>query len=486
MRSFISELIELIEESFSTIFKLFLICILIIRYGVLFGIPCFVLSFSCYRIIIYRWFKLIPISSADICYLSNSNYERFNIIGVLKVSSFKAEEIKQMIIERAIKQLKRLRLTLTYTIFNYYWKEISVTKASKSVSIIENEIEDKDINNYIEYELHQYINIRENLPYEIKIIKIKNKDKGIVLFKFDHILSDGLGIISLICSLDDNYEVELFPKIMKLNSKYKLSYIDVIIHYLFFIIYGPYSLYIMFFQNAGKTPFKSSKSCEDKFTIGVGNEHSLTEFNKIRKDKNLSFNQAIMSIISNVCYDICNDEKEKDKSHIQFIKCIIPICRKSVPSSIHKVRLSNETNLINVNLPLIHLKNTEVNTLSSNLQRAMSNTYLNFSYLTWPSIISHFVSFRVINFFSNFYFRNVDLIVSNIPGPTREIKFNGSQIESLFPIITPGKGVPFICVTSYNNKFIVTISISKKLSLDSTKIINKIDQKIFEFLHSRI
>ena len=89
----------------------------------------------------------------------------------------------------------------------------------------------------------------------------------------------------------------------------------------------------------------------------------------------------------------------------------------------------------------------------------------------------------MINIFSYFYFRNVDLIVSNIPGPTREIKYSGSQIESLYPVITPGKGVPFFCVTSYNNKFVVTISISKKLSLDSKKIINQIDQKIIEFLH---
>ena len=177
MRPFLSELRELIEDSFTTVFKLFLICILIIRYGPLFGIPCFVLSFSCYRILIYRWFKLIPLSPSDVCFLSNSNYERYNIIGVLKISSFNSEDIKQMIIEKAIKQIKRMRLTLTYNLFNYYWKEISVTKASKAVSIIENEIEDKDINNYIESELHQYIDIRENPPYEIKIIKLKKDDE---------------------------------------------------------------------------------------------------------------------------------------------------------------------------------------------------------------------------------------------------------------------------------------------------------------------
>lgn len=484
MRSFLSELRELIEDSFTTVFKLFLICILIIRYGPLFGIPCFVLSFSCYRILIYRWFKLIPLSPSDVCFLSNSNYERYNIIGVLKISSFNSEEIKQMIIEKAIKQLKRMRLILTYNIFNYYWREISVTKASKAVSIIENEIEDKDINKYIESELHQYIDIRESPPYEIKIIKIKNQDKGVVLFKFDHILSDGLGIISLMCSLDDNYNAELFPKIMKLNSQYELSYLGIILHYLAFIIYGPYSMFVMFFQNAGKTPFKSTKSLEEEFTIGIGKEHSLLQFNKIRKDKNLSFNQAIMSILSNVCYDICNNEKEMNKSQIKYIKCMIPVCRKPVPSSISKIKLSNEANFIYVNLPLINYKNKEeVSTLSSNLQNTLSNTYLNFAYLTWPSIISHFISFRVINIFSYFYFRNVDLIVSNIPGPTREIKYNGSQIESLYPVITPGKGVPFICVTSYNNKFVVTISISKKLPLDSKKIINQIEQKIIDFFH---
>ena len=81
------------------------------------------------------------------------------------------------------------------------------------------------------------------------------------------------------------------------------------------------------------------------------------------------------------------------------------------------------------------------------------------------------------------YFSNVDLIISNIPGPKRELSYNGSVVSEIYTVVSPGKGVSFITVMSYNDKFIVSMSIDTKLSIDSKDIINQIDNKIDQFIN---
>ena len=381
-------------------------------------------------------------------------------------------KIKEVLIEKAIKRIKRLRMKIEYTLFNYYWKEVSENEAIRTITINEEEI--KDLEMYIENEISQYIDIRKRLPYEFKLMKYK--DECVLLFKFDHILSDGLSIVSLICSLDDNYNKEIYPTIMQMNKKYEMSKLNILIHSFMFIFYSFYSMYIMFFQSSGKTPFKSSKFTTGKINMSIGKSHLISSFNKIRKEKGLTFNEAITSIISNVCYDISSNIKE--------LKCMIPVSRRGIPSELSKIHLVNEANIIYLNLPLIKdLSKNNLSLIQNRLKNTFNNSFLNYSYLMWPKILCNFISFRLINYFSMIYFSNVDLIISNIPGPKRELSYNGNTVKEIYTVVSPGKGVPFIIVMSYNDKFIVSLSIDTKLSIDSKDIINKIDYKIDQFIN---
>lgn len=469
---FLIDIKEIVEDTVSTIFKMFLFVKIILWYGPFFGIPFFVLAFSCYRILIYKFFKLIAMTPMDICFLSKKNYERYNIIGVIKFKNYEPMKIKEVLIEKAIKRIKRLRMKIEYTLFNYYWKEVSENEAIRTITINEEEI--KDLEMYIENEISQYIDIRKRLPYELKLMKYK--DECVLLFKFDHILSDGLSIVSLICSLDDNYNKEIYPTIMQMNKKYEMSKLNILIHSFMFIFYSFYSMYIMFFQSSGKTPFKSSKFTTGKINMSIGKSHLISSFNKIRKEKGLTFNEAITSIISNVCYDISSNIKE--------LKCMIPVSRRGIPSELSKIHLVNEANIIYLNLPLIKdLSKNNLSLIQNRLKNTFNNSFLNYSYLMWPKILCNFISFRLINYFSMIYFSNVDLIISNIPGPKRELSYNGNTVKEIYTVVSPGKGVPFITVMSYNDKFIVSLSIDTKLSIDSKDIINKIDYKIDQFIN---
>ena len=109
---FLIDIKEIVEDTQSTIFKMFLFVKIILWYGPFFGIPFFVLAFSCYRILIYKFFKLIAMTPMDICFLSKKNYERYNIIGVIKFKNYEPMKIKEVLIEKAIKRIKRLRMKI--------------------------------------------------------------------------------------------------------------------------------------------------------------------------------------------------------------------------------------------------------------------------------------------------------------------------------------------------------------------------------------
>ena len=60
MINFLLELENIIEDTISTIFKIFLFYILIKWYGIIFGISFFFVFFMFYRIMIYKFYKLLP------------------------------------------------------------------------------------------------------------------------------------------------------------------------------------------------------------------------------------------------------------------------------------------------------------------------------------------------------------------------------------------------------------------------------------------
>ena len=52
--------------------------------------------------------------------------------------------------------------------------------------------------NYIQIEMNEEIDIFNELPYKFQIGQIGKEEekKGILIFKFEHVMTDGLGLIS--------------------------------------------------------------------------------------------------------------------------------------------------------------------------------------------------------------------------------------------------------------------------------------------------
>ena len=485
-------IILIIEDLFSTTFKIILFYRIIKWQGFLFGFPFFILLFSCYRIIISKIFKLIPLTPLDICFYSNNNSNRFNIISILEINNFNYEIIKNTFINKSIKNIKKLRLKLIYKFYNYYWKEFDIENIIKNVFIYK-EIPHNNFNTYINQEINSFIDVNKHFPYEIHCIKFtnpNNNNKGAILFKFDHLMSDGLSMISLICSLDRNYSLDLFPSLMK--SSQPLSTFKNLLIWISFPFLGPYSLYLLFFTHCNLTPFreKINNNINNNFSLSFGKFHLLQKFNEKRKKINVSFNQAFMSIISNSVYKICIDVYKDNANKCNGIKCMMPIGRKKIQTNYKKIILNNTTNFIFTKLNLItNINNiSEIQQNSITLKNEINNYLLNNTYLNWAKVLGRFISFRIINFFANLYCRNVDLVVSNVPGPVKKIFIGNDdtycEIDKIYACCSPGREIPFIIVMSYNNEFVTSVTISKKYNVDEKKFIMFIDEGIEEFINN--
>jgi NRPS condensation-like uncharacterized protein len=50
------------------------------------------------------------------------------------------------------------------------------------------------------------------------MITFKNSSSGSILFKCDHFISDGLGLIGLICSIADNYSEDVSHSMLRFKK----------------------------------------------------------------------------------------------------------------------------------------------------------------------------------------------------------------------------------------------------------------------------
>jgi hypothetical protein len=477
MINYIFELERIIEDTISTVFKFFLFYRLITWYVFLFGIPFFFISFMCYRIIIYKIFNLISLSPLDKFYLSNNN--RNNIIGVIKISNFSFEKIEKLIIEKVILKIKKMRFKLKYKFFNYYWEEIILNEALMTIEKFE--LEKDNTNKYLNNQISLYINVFKKLPYEIKIIKYKNVNEGIIIFKFDHIITDAFNIISLIFTLDNNYSYEMFNNEEK-NDEERV--IEKLLNWIYFPFFSIYCIYLIFLNYKKKLFIKNiNKDNNHYYNIFFGEEHSLIALNKAKKKLNLSNNQLLNRIISNAFYNIIfKNNKEKKLSSI-YIKCLFFFFQKNFPIKNSDIKLINS---FYFNFHNLYLKdnislNKQLNNIIKNdiIQKKISSSNIN-----WIILIGEFLSYRVLNFIKKLIYKQGEIIIQNFFGPNRKIIFEDYVIENIYIFENSKNGIPFINFVSYNNKFQINLTIDHSLNIKGKDIINELDNIINLFIKS--
>ena len=149
------------------------------------------------------------------------------------------------------------------------------------------------------------------MPYKFLLYNIEKSYDGFVLFKYDHILSDGLGIICSLCLISDNFNVNLYPKLlqrMKEPNIFQKIYLNIAsIFYMIYIIYCNFKNKI-----SKNNIFRDNYHIIKSSSINIGEEFNLKDFENYRKENKVSFNDIMINSFIKTLLEIEKDNKFKN------------------------------------------------------------------------------------------------------------------------------------------------------------------------------
>lgn len=430
----ILNLIRIVQDTISTIIKLFIAYNLIVKYGFSFGMSCYLLTFACYRIFMYKLFRIISLSYNEIPFLA---YDTQSIL-IASIQNEKNEltpaKIKDLIIKEITKNIKRMRLKLTYIyfLFNYYWVETNINEIQTHINIVNEPISTNEVNNYVLKELNNKNELKsDNIPYIIKIIKYTDKNEILLLVKYNRILCDEYTVTKLIYNICGE-KVNIHNK-----TKYK-EFINYVKYLPMLLLYNiPLCLYksILSMFNF---KFIKQDDANNIIKTQIGQAHSLDNFT----------NKCVLN------------KTTFDKQIYQIIK--------------QTYNLNDNDNII---LNTYNKESTSTQLLITTFQQVCtnSNQIHSLTYSTILYILTQFISHRLLYYIIyHSYLKETKIIINILPvifPPNNNI----TSILSISCIIN--YNIPIFSVISHNNSFICTIS------SNNTDIINNIDSNINHYIN---
>ncbi len=450
--------------------KIFLVYKIFSFVGIILGIPLTYIIFTTYHFLMKKLLNLeyLSFDKSLIGYCSRDQYN-INLIMVFK-GNFNPEEIKKAIEERLINQIPKLHSRVVYKFFNYYWKEFPPNEAIKQIFFTSLKSKD-EIENYLEKHLNFRINTLETFPFEIRIIEFNEKTdsiSGAIHFKFDHILSDGLGLLSLCFCLCDDYSPEIYPKILRV--KYTYSFIREILDTILFPLFSLYALFIVLTSSNERTEYKPMYNYHhygiSRFQMSKW--YPLNSMKKLRAKYSVSFNNCVVGILLKAHKELLEN--------VHFLNVIIPIGHTTLPLSVKDVQLKNLAQGFMMCLPCIDNFN-ELTKLHKIINTHIFNTTLTSIPIFAFRMMSEFLPAKILNFIGNNIIFKSDILISNIPGPESKLKVCGCEMIDCYPVVSPGRMKAFFTISSFNGyfRYIAAFDKSVKYNLKELMfVINKI------------
>ena len=457
-------------ECLANMIKIFLVYKILSYFGIILGIPLTYIIFTTYHFLMKKLLNLeyLSFDKSLIGYCSRDQYN-INLIMVFK-GNFNPDEIKKAIEERLINQIPKLHSRVVYKFFNYYWKEFPPNEAIKQIFFTSLKSKD-EIENYLEKHLNFRINTLETFPFEIRIIEFNEKTdsiSGAIHFKFDHILSDGLGLLSLCFCLCDDYSPEIYPKILRV--KYTYSFIREILDTILFPLFSLYALFIVLTSSNERTEYKPMYNYHhygiSRFQMSKW--YPLNSMKKLRAKYSVSFNTCVVGILLKAHKELLEN--------IHFLNVIIPCGHTTLPLTVKDVKLKNLAQGFMMCLPCIDNFN-ELTKLHKIINTHIFNTTITSIPIIAFRMMSEFLPAKILNFIGNNIIFKSDILISNIPGPESKLKVCGCEMIDCYPVVSPGRMKAFFTISSFNGyfRYIAAFDKSVKYNLkDLMFVINKI------------
>lgn len=476
------------------IIKVFLLLILCFFFGFLYGIGLFLSLRYFYIIYMKIIYNLNPLGRGDYAFIYNHRDESYMICLLLKFDSLDKNAFLSNFIEKGVKTIERLRSIRTTKNYEFWLKVLPVEDAIDMIKIdeIEFDYENMSDNNdeekrktmldeRITIEINKKINVDNELPYRlifVKEINIKNEKKTEVykhvMFLFDHSFSDGMGIVSLVISLADNYSQKLFPygKNFEIGILYKIFSVILFPYYFLKILYR----YIFQYRNGNMIKLDYNHDRSEKSKLGSITNISSEGLLRKCKKLNITFNDIYlnMSVVS-----LKKAIFKKFQKVITVFTVIVTVGLKIFPNNIKDIKVDNSS--IGIILQFSTIKDSlfdNIKTIKNETSAYLKDIFyvLNNIYLNWG--LSSLLPHTLLNYIFVKESRSVEFITSNVPLPKEPLYYNSFKCIEMLPYITSGFGNIFMVCVSYNQKFSFLFSFNESVPLDPSDVIEEFKKEL--------
>lgn len=423
--------------------------------------------------------KMHPLTVNDKILLSDNFFLTQSIFVQLDIENFNTQRIIEGL-TNAFTQVPKLSYILAYKFFNFYW--IKSNKTSTEIleqRIITQKPMTKDqTQEFIKTELHKELDPFIT-PVEFHIVpaaeSIQNDGSyynGYLYVKVKHSFTDGMGILILLSCMTDKFTPKIFPRVL---SDRNPTLCNKIIEFLLFLLIGlPLILWVLI---STKSAFKLSNMPR---TRNVGFTQPLTIDLQMIKRKSKDLNMSI----NEICTLALLTAIKKYKPEAKKIHFEIPIALTPMPKSLSEVSLCNHVFALFHQMTLLEDPIKELKTFRNDYKALMRQAQIA-KITDWGSyFLSLILPFSFAKKLSNDVIQTADLIMSNVPGPTELVEFNGNRIIAVIPYTTTGNLQNLFPIVSYNEKLKFVGIYDAGQDFDGEIVVKLFESSLNSFLQS--
>lgn len=439
----------------------------------------FFLTIFIYHKIIYYVFGLKALSGFDKVFLTTSPIGRYQITSLSRFSkNMDTERLAKFLRERLVKLFPRYHSRLVKKFMEYYWYEDpdlekacnKIVKLSPKLKNFENSLE------FLTSEVNNYIDIFNDYPYELNMVPFE-EGGGICLFKYDHLLCDGLGIIASLCLAADDFSEDTYPKIIKMMKEPNIF--QMIYLYLSAPFFGLFTLFQFITYGERKCPFKANKKpLSDDTIIALSKNYLLKDFENYRKKHKVSFNDIMLCSFSVAMRKVLN--KHEEYKNYKNLIIDLPVGRKKPENKIELININNEASGIIVDLPLVESVD-DIDIIKRSIRKNYRPEKI-FAVGMTADILGNLFSWHVISYLAKLFTKRFDYMFTNVPGPAKELKYYGIEVSNMYSFPSSGGGLPYVIILSYNNEFKIALNSNKNADCDIKELISEYEKALEQFI----
>lgn len=469
------------------IFKIFIFLKLIKSIGFLYAVIFLLLYINISPLILKLFFNLEKLAPNDLLLLGiKDDYKNDMHCLFFFEDGFDPEIIRDVIIKKGISKHEKFQRKLVRILSTFFWLKVTMKEAESRVKILETGFSSREeIINFLRLEVNKPIQTDEELPYEIKILKYSTKNGGAILFKSDHTFSDGLGMVMWTLTFSDNYDESSIPLIVKLTSSIPLYY-KLFIYACNLFLFPYYSMKLLFNSKIHKREnnlFRNKLEPSRKQLLAYTDVYNFEKLHKINKYLGISFNDLMICIISISTSKFC--DKFYPECDYNYLICAIPIGVKKIPKSTSDVRIAND--IFGAILPLRRLRSENITkddceVISHETKKTIKNNLNTISTRYLFTLMNEFLPYKIQREMTRKVNDSIDVGISNMPGPAKQIFYNGFKVNDIVTSLTLGFGKAFLIIETYYNQVRISVNLDSNLGIDVFKLAKFIDHEIQNLL----